>query len=520
MRHAIRGSILLALALLVAAGCGGGSGSGSSGGGSSDAPAKGGDLTVARGIDAATLDPMMGYTPDDALTINQIFEPLFIASKDGRSVIPWLAKSSQLSDGGKTLTVQLRDGVQFSDGKPLTADDVTYSLNRVVTSKTSPFGFLLAPIKSVESDGQSTVVIHLNQPWAPILADLSAWVAGIVPEDLNGESPKQFFAHPVGTGPFVLEHWAQGQEVALKRNPHYWRTSQPYIDTLTFSVVPDQNIRVSQVQGGQADIAYDTPPQQTSALDAGPGVDAKAFPADFTDFLIFNTKVKPFQDVHVRRAIGLAIDREALTNAVLFGTGTPACSLIPPTMVYADASTPCLKFDLDAAKQELAESSVPGGFKAEFTVESSPTYQSAAQIIQQQLKPLGIDVTIRVVPANQVYTLYPKGDYQFGWAGWSSDIPDPDEQMSYMLDPAAGGDAYYTGYDNKQLASLVQQAAAEQDPDKRGELYAQVQEISANEVPQTTTFYESHSYAWSSKVHDFQVNPLYQTRYDDVWIGQ
>ena len=163
---------------------------------------KGGDLTVARGIDAATLDPMMGYTPDDALTINQIFEPLFIASKDGRSVIPWLAKSSQLSDGGKTLTVQLRDGVQFSDGKPLTADDVTYSLNRVVTSKTSPFGFLLSPIKSVESDGPSTVVIHLNQPWAPILADLSAWVAAIVPKDLNGESPKQFFAHP---------RWAPGR---------------------------------------------------------------------------------------------------------------------------------------------------------------------------------------------------------------------------------------------------------------------------------------------------------------------
>jgi peptide/nickel transport system substrate-binding protein len=89
-----------------------------------------------------------------------------------------------------------------------------------------------------------------------------------------------------------------------------------------------------------------------------------------------------------------------------------------------------------------------------------------------------------------------------------------------MLDPAAGGDSYYTGYDNPQLASLVQQAAAEQDPDKRADLYAQVQEISANEVPQTTTFYESHSYAWSSKVHDFQVNPLYQTRYDDVWIGQ
>lgn len=517
MRLATRCGSIVLIALAVA-GCGGDSGS--SAGGSSGAPVKGGDLTVARAIDAATLDPMMGYTPDDALTTNQIFEPLFIASKDGRSVIPWLAKSSQLSDGGKTLTVELRDGVEFSDGKPLTADDVAYSLTRVVTSKTSPFGFLLSPIKSVKADGQSTVVIQLNQPWAPILADLSAWVASIVPKDLNGESPKEFFAHPVGTGPFELDHWSQGQEVALKRNPNYWRTGRPYIDTLTFNVVPDQNVRVSQVQGQQADIAYDTPPQQTSSLDASPGVDAKAFPADFTDFLIFNTKVKPFQDAHVRRAIGLAIDREALANAVLFGTGKPACSLIPPTMVYADPATPCLKFDLDAAKQELAQSTVPDGFKAEFMVESSPTYQSAAQIIQQQLKPLGIDITIRVVPANQIYTIYPKGDYQFGWAGWSSDIPDPDEQMSYMLDPAAGGDSYYTGYDNPQLASLVQQAAAEQDPDKRADLYAQVQEISATDVPQTTTFYEAHSYAWSDKVHGFQVNPLYQTRYDDVWIGQ
>ena len=139
--------------------------------------------------------------------------------------------------------------------------------------------------------------------------------------------------------------------------------------------------------------------------------------------------------------------------------------------------------------------------------------------MQSQLKPLKINVSIKVVPSSQIYTIFGKGQYQMGMAAWASDIPDPDEQISYMLDPAAGGNSYYTYYDNKDLSNLIEQAEVEQDDAKRGDLYKQIQAIQATDVPQVMTTYQGNPYAWSTKVHDLQVNPLGVPAFQDVWLG-
>ncbi|MFN8191337.1 MAG: ABC transporter substrate-binding protein [Nocardioidaceae bacterium] len=173
------------------------------------------------------------------------------------------------------------------------------------------------------------------------------------------------------------------------------------------------------------------------------------------------------------------------------------------------ASTPdCPPFDVDAAKAELSSSAFPDGFDVELTIDNLPESSTVAQIVQAQLEAIGITVKIKVIDSGELYTVYGQEGYQMGLAAWASDIPDPDEQLSYMLDPGAGGNAYYTGYDNPEVTDLIAQGRTTLDPDARAEAYGQVQEIVAQEVPQLPISYRDNAYVWRREVQGFTVNPM------------
>lgn len=508
--------VLAAAVIAVTAACSSGtsgSGSTSSAAGSaagsaaaSVSVAPGGDLVIARSDESKTLDPAAAVTPADIAPIHEIFDRLYELSEDGQSVVPSLAASDSVSADGKTWTITLRDGVTFSDGTPLTAKDVAYSLDRSRTSD-GAFSFLLSPIASVTAKDDKTVEIVTSEPSATLLPGLSSWVASIVPADLDGKSAEDFFAAPVGSGPFAFGEWVRGQYLSLKRNPSYWQDGKPLLDSVRWNTVPDANTRVSQVQAGQADVASDIPFSQVDSLKNAADVTAADFPANYTSVVIFNESFEPFADVHVRRAIAQAIDRNAVTTSALFGSGEAACSLVPPTMPYS-ANENCLPFDLTAAKAEMAKSAYPDGFAVDLTIDNQPASSTVAQIIQAQLAELGITVTIKVVDSGQLYTTFGQRGYQMGLAAWASDIPDPDEQLTFMLDPKAGGESYYTGYDNPTVTDLINKARATLDSDRRAQLYAQVQQTVAQEVPQLPLSNQSNAYAWSRKVQNLDVNPM------------
>ena len=416
-------------------------------------------------------------TPDEIYVMDELYQTLFISSRDGKTVQPLLATGYKRSADGRTWTISLRHGVRFSDGSPLTSADVKFSLDRSRKANAA-FSYLLGAISSIAAPSPFTVVIHTAAPSAPLLADLTAWVAEILPKNLEGKTNKVFFAHPVGTGPFVFDSWTRGKSLKAVRNTHYWQAGKPYLDSVTWNVVPDANTRVTQLLGGEADISQDVPLSQVKPVNSIPGLAAGSFPAAYNYFLIFNEAVKPYQDVHVRRAIAYAIDRKTLVNAILFGVGQAACSIVPQSMVYWDSHTPCLTYNLTKARAELARSTVPNGFKGQLLVDNLPTNLSGAQIVQSDLKQIGIDLSLKVVDSGSLYTTYfGKGDYQAGFAAWAYDIPDPDEQISFMFDPKGGGNSYYTGYDNPTVTRLVHQAAStlnqaagavRQDPDDLG----------------------------------------------------
>lgn len=501
-RGARRLSVFVALAGIgILTGCGGGSGAVNSGA----SPAQGGELVIARSEEGRTLDPAQAVSPAEIAPINQIFDRLFTVSADGHSVEPSLAESATPSADGTKWTIVVRK-VTFSDGTPLTAEDVKYSLDRSRTSD-GGFSFLLAPIESVDVVDAHTVVIKTTHPSATLLPALSSWVASVVPANLGGKTDRQFFADPVGSGPYVFASWDRGQSIRLTRNTSYWQTGKPLLDAVEWRTVPDDNTRVSQVQSGQADVADNIPFSQVAALDAAANLDAKSFPANYTTFLIFNEKFAPFADVHVRRAIAHAVDRKAVTESTLFGAGSPACSMVPPSMPYA-SEPDCLQYDVEAAKAELSQSSWPNGFDVELTIDTLPISASVAQILQAELSQIGISVKIKVVDSGQLYTTYGQQAYQLGFAAWASDIPDPDEQLSYMLDPDAGGNSYYTGYSNSEVTRLINEGRQTLDSERRAEIYAQVQQIAAQDVPQLPISNQGNPYVWSQKVQGFWVNPM------------
>lgn len=340
-----------------------------------------------------------------------------------------------------------------------------------------------------------------------MLPALSSWVASVVPADFGGKTDKQFFSDPIGSGPYLLDKWDRGQSIRLTRNDGYWQEGKPLLDAVQWNTVPDDSTRVSQVQSGQADVADYIPFSQISSLDAAANLNAKSFPANYTSFLIFNQEFAPFADVHVRRAIAHAVDKEAITKSTLFGTGEPACSMVPPSMPYS-SEPDCLQFDVDEAKEEMAQSRFPDGFDVELTIDNLPISSSIAQILQSELAEIGITIKIKVVDAGQIYTTYGQQAYQLGFAAWASDIPDPDEQLTFMLDPDAGGNAYYTGYNNPKVTKLVNEGRRTLDSDRRADIYAQVQQIVSQDLPQLPISNQGNPYVWSQDVQNLAVNPM------------
>jgi peptide/nickel transport system substrate-binding protein len=410
--------------------------------------------------------------------------------------------------------------VKFSDGKPLVAEDVVFSILRAAHDANGPLSFLDAAIKDMSAQGTSSVVVHLSQPWAPFLSDISVFANAIVPANFGGASAASFFAHPIGTGPFLLQSFVKGAGVNLVRNPHYWQAGKPYLDKVVFSYIPDDNSRVLQLKSGEVDVISAVPPAQFAALQADTAVVVKAFPSWSLDLLFFNEKVRQLKDRHVRRAIAHAIDVPALAKATTFGTAEPGGSFFPPSLQYY-APVPTLGYSLAAAKAELAKSAYPKGFSTELLISSgNQTWAEAAQIIQQYLKKINLDVSIKSLD-NAAYTAaFQAFDYQMMINNATNDISDPDEMASFQVDVSNGGShSFWTYYDDPQAIALVRQAEHELDGAKRAALYRQIQAIVAQDAPYVPLDYTPNIYGWSPKVHGFAVNPGGAYRLEGVWLG-
>jgi peptide/nickel transport system substrate-binding protein len=244
------------------------------------------------------------------------------------------------------------------------------------------------------------------------------------------------------------------------------------------------------------------------------------FPSTRTDYLDMNEQYPPLKDVHVRRAISYAIDRQAIIKSVLFGHGTPANSFLPPQVPFYSKNAGGLQFNMAKAKAELAKSKYPKGFKVTMLVGAGQQVENAmGQIIQSELKPLGIDVTFKQEDTSTEFQDIEKQKYQLAFSYWTMDIADPDELVTFATDPAGGAHSFYSDYHNPKVIALSHKAQRETNPTKRAALYAQLQKLAAADAFQGFLYYSPYRWATTSKVHGFFVQPLGNYHLEDVWLG-
>jgi peptide/nickel transport system substrate-binding protein len=487
--------------------------------GPDNGPVMGGDLVIARAADATTMNSTSAEFANTSIYVfQQMGEALFEPSMDGQNLEPLLATGFTISDDGLTYTIPLRKDVLFSDGTPMTAKDVKFSIDQNTKTAETGWGYVNNAIDTVNIVDDNTIDVVLKYQWAPIIADLSMFSNAIVQNNYGGKTAEAYYDAPVLTGPYMWGEWKRGQYLKLIKNPNYRQADKPYLDSVTWNVVPDANTRKLQLQGGQIDID-DTPDWSSfDSLGASTGITTYAFPSTQIDFLVPNQDREPFDDVHVRRAMAFAIDRQALVDAVLFGNGEVANSLLSPGTPFYDKNTEGPQYDLAKAKAELAQSSKPNGFSTTLLIPSGNANRAtASQIIQDQLKVIGIDVEILQLDSTSFSSMLRPGDFDMVMLAWTMDIPDPDQWTTFALTPDAGANQIFTNYLNPELVAINTQAQRSNDPAERAELYSQIQKITGESAFLSYLYYSPFAYASTDKVKDFAVTPLGAYHVADIY---
>ncbi len=441
-------------------------------------PKRGGTLVFARPEEPATLDP---YIPNDngsIYAIEQVCDSLVEPDAVGDGLRPGVAESWEISDDKLTYTFKLRD-TKFSNGKPVTAEDVLYSLKKA-SAEAAPLGFLYAPIKSVEAVDDKTVKITLKQPYAPVLSALSAYSAAIVSKEAYEAGAEAFGQKPVCTGPFVVEEFTRGTRLVLAKNPDYWEQGSdgqpiPYVDKVEMRYVADSNARVLGMKNGDFDAIASVPYNQAESLKSATDIKLEEVPIFRLDYVYTNHKAKPLDSKDLRLALNHAADREAIMKVVFFGYGTIPNSYMPKVNFHSDAVEK-IPYDLEKAKALVKSSGYKGQtLKLMVDAGNAPSKQIAT-ILQQGWTEAGLKVEIVEFDVGTAFDMSSKGNYMLYVSYITSDINDTDELATLQADGRGSTKSFFSNYRNDAVGKMLDEARQESDPAKRAELYAKVQD--------------------------------------------
>lgn len=477
------------------------------------------DLVVARSLETTDMLPATGYSNGDIWAIQQVYQTLTRNKADGSGVEPGLAESWDESADQLSWTFHLRHGVKFHNGTEMTSKDVKFSIDFARTARDDkPWQFLFEAISGVDVIDDYTVRIDLSEPWAPLLSDLSMSAISIMPADFAGMSETAFRSNPIGTGPYKVGEWKKGDYIKFVRNNDYWEKGKPKLNSVTFKYVSDANTRSQMVQSGQAQIDEFPTAVSVSALNKTKNVHVASFPSTSLIWVNLNNRKKPLDDVHVRRALAYAIDKQAIVRAVYYGQAESANSMLSKNLMGYSKDVKDLRYSMEKAKEELAKSNAPKHFSLTIQVQSGdPEKAMLAQILQESWKDLGVDVTLQTLDSTTVYSNRTSGDFDVAMFEMTNDISDPDEWMQYMFSSSANVNS---GYANPQVDDLIKKAAADSDRDTRLRYYAQVQQIIADDAPEIPLVYKPGLFAVRDQVKDFSVTTLGEYKLADTTIAQ
>ncbi|MBN9623618.1 MAG: ABC transporter substrate-binding protein [Actinobacteria bacterium] len=515
-------SALAALAVLIA-GCGGGGTSGAGGGAtggeaadgttvseSSAEPQAGGTVSVSLGEEIIGLNPLTNISFEDVNVMSQMFETLTKEDYEGE-VVPWLLESIKPSKNYTVWTMALKEGVEFSNGKPMTSADVQWSLEKSMESETH--AATVEGWEKVEATAPTTVVLTTSRPTPEMPNILSQWIFSVMPKNWEGKSEKQFFEHPVGTGPFEFVSWKKGESITLKKNPHYWVPNRPYLEEVVYHTVQSPESRTAQLRGGQLDVAYAPPFPEIESLEQSPELAVEAPFMGTSWFIILNTQSELFKNRKVREAFNYALDREAMIELALHGNGEPMNSQLLPWVPAYDKSLPAPEYNAEKAKELLAEA-VTEGVKPTFTLLSlaeSPFWTQGAQIAQSNLEEAGFSVTIKKSDLSSLLGQLEGGEFDASTIYNVEQSQSPNEFFS--LYNGTGG--VFAGVNTEETEKMMAEAQSETNEAKRNAIWGEMQQKVNEELALIMTAYSP--YVW---VRQADLVGSFAGKTGILWLGE
>ncbi|MBY3544981.1 ABC transporter substrate-binding protein [Rhizobium laguerreae] len=514
-----------------------------------ETPKQGGDIVVTYKDDITTLDPAIGYDWVNWSMIKSLYSRLMDYAPGTPNPVPSLAESFTVSPDGLIYTFKLHKGVKFSNGREVVASDVKYSIERAVDPKTQGpgagfFGAIkgfedetggkTTTLSGIETPDDSTVIFNLSRPDATFLHVLAINFASVVPKEAVEPAAGDFGKKPVGSGTFILKDWTIGQQLVFERNKDYFVKGVPYIDSFKVEVGQEPLVALLRLQKGEVDIAGDgIPPAKfleikNSADGAQMIVDGEQL---HTGYITLNTKVKPFDNVKVRQALNMAINKERITR-ILNGRATPANQPLPPLMPGYDKSFTGYAYDVAKAKALLAEAGYPDGFETVLYSTNTDPQPRIAQAIQQDLAAVGVKAEVRALAqANVISAGGTEGEAPMIWSGgmaWIADFPDPSNFYGPILGCAGAvpGGWNWSWYCNADLDKRAVAADSMSDPAKAAERTAAWGKIFTDimaDAPWIPVINERRVVAKSLRMggaDNIYIDPTRVINYDAIYVKQ
>ncbi|MDX8046718.1 glutathione ABC transporter substrate-binding protein [Gracilibacillus sp. S3-1-1] len=481
------------------------------------------DLVIAVPSDVVSLSPQgENDTPSTNVRTN-IYETLTNLDEN-QEIIPGLASSWDNVDD-TTWEFQLEEGVTFHDGSDFNAEAVKKSFDRMMDEKVaSPYQFLVEQVESVEVVDDYTVRFNLEYPYAPLLSNLAHGGTGIISPDAidadyeqmeDGGDPDAYInQNPSGTGPFELDEWVPGEKVTIAPFDGYWGENAK-LDSVTFKVVSEQSSRVAELETGVSDVADQIGPNNLERVDGLPEASLLQEPSVSVSYIGFNTQKEPFDDERVRQALSMAVDKDQIIDGVMNGVGLPAIGPIAPPVFGYDADIEGLPYDVEKAKELLAEAGYEDGFETTIWTNDNEQRVDTAVTLQSQLAEIGVDVKVEELEWGAYLDGTANGEHDMFILGWTTVTADADYGLYPLFHSSQHGDPGNRSFiADDELDKLLDDGRRETDAAKRQEIYTEAQERLVELAPAMYTHHQEYLLGVKDSVKDFSVDPngVYQIK--------
>ena len=481
--------------------------------------------------------PSINTTGTSFDVIEQIYDNVVQFERGGTKVGPGLAEKWTVSKDGKEYTFSLRKGVKwqsnrnFKPTRDLNADDIVFNFERQM-KETNPYFKVTSAnhsyfsdmgfdklIKSVDKVDDSTVKITLTQAEAPFLSTLAMQFSAIQSKEyadamLKAGTPEKIDQEPVGTGPFQLVQYQKDAIIRFKAFPEHW-AGKAKIDDLVFAITTDASVRWAKLQKGECHVMPYPNPADLPAMRADPNVTLLTQPGLNVGYLAYNTTKKPFDDVRVRKAINMAINKQAIIDAVYLSTGVAAKNPIPPTLWSYNNAIKDDPFDPAAAQKMLAAAGLPNGFTTDLWAMPvqrpyNPNAKRIAELMQADLAKIGVKAEIKSFEWGEYRKRMQAGEHQMGMLGWTGDNGDPDNFLAVLLgcEAAKNNGSNVSKWCFQPFEDLIQKAKSVTKPAERDALYKQAQVIFKQQEPWFTIAHAVQIKPVRKEVIDFKLSPF------------